>query len=424
MNKLAINGGISVRKKSWSKWPVLGKTETEIINEVVSSGIWAYNGPKEKKFAREFANYIGTKYAICTANGTVALQIALESLDIGYGDEIIVPGLTWQATAACCIDVNAIPVLVDVEEDSWCIDPKKIEEAITSNTRAIIMVHLYGSNPKINEIIKIAKKYNLYLIEDCAHQHGTTINNKKVGSFGDIGSFSFQQIKVLAAGEGGALTTNNEKIAEKLDALRNCGRKSLFFRGDLEFEGGFKGLYKAEGNFVQSGNYRMTEFQAAILLCQLLRLDEQIRKRDENAKYLNENFKKINGIIPMRREKNTQVQSYFNFAFRYKNEFFKGLSVKKFREALSHEIRCEVNPCYEPLNNCQLYKPLTKKRHKINKEYISKIDPKRFSLPVCEDAYENESIRLHHSILLAERSDMDDILNAIIKIKENVDELI
>jgi len=424
MDELAINGGKSIRQKPWPKWPISGKIEIDLINEVISSGTWSYNGPKEKKFAREFANYIGTKYAICAANGTVALQIALESLGIGYGDEVIVPGLTWQATAACCIDVNAIPVLVDVEEDSWCIDPKKIEEAVTPNTKAIIIVHLYGSNPKINEIIKIAKKYNLYLIEDCAHQHGTIINNKKVGSFGDIGSFSFQQIKVLAAGEGGALTTNNEKIAEKLDALRNCGRKSLFFKSDLESEEGFKGLYKVEGNFIQSGNYRITEFQAAVLLAQLSRLDEQIKTRDKNAIYLNENFKKIDGIIPMRREKNTQVQSYFNFAFRYKNEYFKGLDVELFRKALASEIGCEVNSCYEPLNNCQLYTPLTKKRYKINEEYIKNINPKRFTLPICENAYKNESARIHHSILLAERSDMDDILNAIIKIKENADELI
>lgn len=424
VSELAINGGGKIRKKSWPKWPMVGKEELELMNEVISSGVWSYDGPKEKEFAKKFAEYIGTEYAICAANGTVTLQIALEALGIGFGDEVIVPGLTWQATASCCIDVNAIPILVDVEEDSWCIDSKKIEEAITPNTKAIIMVHLYGSNPKIYEIIKVAKKYNLYLIEDSAHQHGTTINKNKVGSFGDIGSFSFQQSKVLTSGEGGALTTNNKGLAEKLDALRNCGRKPVSLNSNIKEEERGKGYYKEEGNFIHSGNYRITEFQAAILLCQLQRLDEQLYRRDENAIYLNKNFNDIEGITPMRREKEIKLQSYFNFAFRYDKNYFKGLPVSKFREALSAELSLEIEPCYEPLNNCQLYRPLTKKRYNINPAYFKKVDPSRFSLPVCENAYENESVTFHHSVLLGDRKDIDDILNSIAKIKENVDELI
>ena len=162
MGKLAISGAKSVRSKLWPKLPIVGKEELSAINEVVSSGVWSYNGPKEKEFTERFAEHIGTRYAIYVANGTVTLQIALEALGIGFGDEAIVPGLTWQATASCCVDVNAISVLVDIEEDSWCIDPRKIEEAITPNTKAIIIVHLYGSNPKIDEIIKIEKNRILY----------------------------------------------------------------------------------------------------------------------------------------------------------------------------------------------------------------------------------------------------------------------
>jgi len=424
MGKLAINGGKSIRKKTWPKWPIVGKEELELIGEVTSSGVWSYNGPKEREFRSKFADYIGTKYAVCAANGTVTLQMALEALDIGYGDEIIVPGLTWQATASSCVDVNAIPILVDVEEDSWCIDPAKIKEAITSKTKAIIMVHLYGSNPKINEIIKIAKENNLYLIEDAAHQHGTVINGKKPGSFGDIGSFSFQQSKGLTSGEGGALTTNRKDLAEKLDALRNCGRKPVLLNSNIKEEEKGKGYYKEEGNFIHSGNYRITEFQAAILLCQLQRLDKQLKKKDKNAIYLNEKFKEINGIIPMRRDNETQLQAYFNFAFRYEKKYFNNLHVSKFRKALSAELGLDIEPCYEPLNNCQFYRPLTKKRYNINPEYFKKIDPSRFSLPVCENTYKNESITVHHSVLLAENEDMNDILDAIVKIKENVDELL
>src|SRR4030042_3371827 len=197
MPKLSINGGKCVRNKPWPGWPVYGNDEIKALIKVLKSGRWSYNGPFEEEFRKEFANQIGTKYAICAANGTVTLQLTLESLNIGYNDEIIVPGITWQATASCCVDVNAIPVIVDVEEDSWCIDPERINENINSKTKAIIITHLYGSNPNINKIISIARKNNLFLIEDCAHQHCTLIGSKKVGSFGDIGSFSFQQSKGL-----------------------------------------------------------------------------------------------------------------------------------------------------------------------------------------------------------------------------------
>ncbi len=423
MGKLAINGGDSIRNKSWPKWPVHGKEELESITEVVKSGRWSYSGPKEEEFKKKFANHIGTKYAICAANGTVTLQIALEALNIGYCDEVIVPGITWQATASCCIDVNAIPIIVDIEEDSWCIDAKKIEEAITSRTRAIIITHLYGSNPNMTKIIKIARKNNLYLIEDSAHQHCTIIGGEKVGSFGDIGSFSFQQAKGLTSGEGGALTTNNEELAGKLDALRNCGRKPDWLNEDLEINEEKKFYYKGKGDFIHSGNYRITEFQAAILLCQLERLVDQTKKKDDNAIYLNEKLREIEGIIPMRREKNTQLQSYCLFAFRYKNEYFKGVSVERFREALAGELGFEVFSCDKPLNDFQLYRPLTKKRYYINKSHLRKIDPKRFSLPISENAFKNEGVTFQHQVLLAEKTDMDDIVNAVTKIKENINVL-
>ncbi|MCP4358397.1 MAG: L-glutamine:2-deoxy-scyllo-inosose aminotransferase, partial [Chloroflexi bacterium] len=170
-------------------------------------------------------------------------------------------------------------------------------------------------------------------------------------------------------------------------------------------------------------NYRITEFQAAMLSCQLSRLDEQLQKRDRNAIYLNKRFQEIDGITPMRREAGVELQSYFNFTFRYDKSSFKGLDVQRFRQALSAELGCEVESCYEPLNNCQLYKPLTKKRYNISQEYIEQINPARFSLPVCENAYHNESVALHHSVLLAEQRDMDDIVNAIMKIQTHVDEL-
>lgn len=425
MGHLAISGGTPVRTASWPCWPLVEQQDVERVTAVVTSGVWGYNGPQERRFAREFANFIGTDYAIPVANDTVSLQTALEALGIGYGDEVIVPGLTWQATASVCLDVNAIPILVDVEPDSWCIDPQRIEDAITERSKAVIIVHLYGSNPRMEAILDIVKRHQLFLIEDCAHQHGTIINGKKVGAWGDIGSFSFQQSKVLTAGEGGAVTTNNRALAQKLDALRNCGRKPRSLISEAApVEQSNDGFYQDVGNFIHSGNFRLTEFQAALLSCQLARLDAQLHTRDENAQYLNQRLAEIPGITPMRRDPGVSLQSYFNLAFRYDAQHFRHLPVQTFRQALVAELGCSVEPCYEPLNECQLYRPLTKARYKLNPEYIVSIDPARFSLPVCKRAYACESVNLHHRVLLATRADMDEIVKAIRKIQRYCSELL
>ena len=318
MSKLAILGGKPIRDTEinpWPQWPVWDKNEEKALMDTLNSGIWSYNGPKETEFNRKFAEYTGAKYVFTAANGTVTLQMALEACGIGIGDEVILPGLTWQATAATVLDVNATPVLVDVCEDTWCIDTKEIEKAITPRTKAIIPVHLYGSFADMDEILRIARKHNLYVIEDCAHKHGGEWNGKKAGTIGDIGSFSLQLSKHLTAGEGGILTTNNFELFEKLDALRNCGR-----RPEPENLSGInkgEGQYFDQGNFLQSGNYRITEFQAAILIEGLKRLPAQNRLRDENAIYLNPCYKRYSWIMPVRRDKRETKEAYYNFSFRY-----------------------------------------------------------------------------------------------------------
>ena len=426
MSSLAINDGTPIRdvkQNPWPDWPVWDEKEEKALLSVLHSGVWSYNGSKETEFNKMFAEFTGTKYSICAVNGTVTLQLALEALGIGIGDEVILPGLTWQATAATVIDVNATPILVDVCEDTWCIDPEEIKKAITPKTKAIIPVHLYGNFADMDAIMELARENNLAVIEDCAHKHGGEWKSKKAGSIGDIGSFSFQLSKHLTAGEGGALTTDNKELAEKLDALRNCGRRP---EGD-EFNDVDKGagVYGDEGNFIQSGNYRITEFQAAVLVEGLKRLPEQNKIRDENGIYINSLLKDIPGIIPMRRDERETKEAYFNFSFRYIKEEFKNLPVDKFREALSAELGISAEPSYEPLNNAALYVPHTKPaRHKLNEKYWDNIDPARFSLPVCERIYNEESVCLHHKVLMGTKEDMDIIVEAIKKIYDNVDELI
>lgn len=408
MGNLAITGGKPVRTKPWPKWPVHDEREVELINEVTRSGVWSFDGPKEWEFGEKFAAFSGAKYGLCVANGTVALQLALEALDVGAWDEVIVPGLTWQATAAAALDINAIPILVDVDPETYTIDPKAVEAAITDRTKAIIPVHLYGCMADMDAITAIAKKHKLKVIEDCAHQHGSQWNGKGAGSIGDLGAFSLQQTKILTSGEGGVVLTSDRNLMLRVYSLRNCGR-----------------LYKdTEGQHVQSGNYRITEFQAAILLAAFERLESQTLLRDENAQYVNAKLAEIDGITPMKRHPQVTRQAYYYFTFRYDPDKFKGLPLAKMREALTAEIGLPVEQLYQPLNNCELYQPLTKRRYHINEEYWKAIDPRRFSLPVCERVRNVEGIGMHHAVLMGTKNDMDDVVRGIEKIKENLDELL
>jgi len=423
MAKLAIKGGTALRDghtNPWPQWPVWGDEDRQALMEVLQSGAWSYNGPKERQFNQAFAKFVGTDYAISVANGTVSLQLALEACDIGWGHEVILPGLTWQATAGAVLDVNAVPILVDVCEDTWCIDPACIEAAITPRTKAIMPVHLYGCFADMDAIMAIAQKHGLRVIEDCAHKHGGEWKGQGAGSIGDVGSFSFQLSKLMTAGEGGALCTSDPALYGKLDALRNCGRRP---EADEAHEDSI-GFYGDEGNFCQSGNYRITDFQAALLLGNLKRLPAQNQLRDENAIYLNALLDELPGVTPMRRDARETREAYFNFVFRYDQAEFKGLPVEGFREALAKEIGCTVEACYEPLNRCSLYAPHTKPaRHRITPEYWAQIDPRRFALPVSERAFKVESVCVHFNVLMDSRENIDLIAAAIDKIYQHVDEL-
>ena len=412
MAKLAINGGKAVRgkKAGWPQWPQHGATEVKLLKKIAESNRWSYDGPYEAQFAKDFCKYHKSKFGFCCANGTVGIQLALEALGVGAGDEVIVPGLTWQATAAAVLDVNAIPVLTDVEPDTWCISTDAIEANITRKTKAIIVVHLYGCMPDMTKIKSLCKKHKLFLVEDCAHQHGAFWKGKGVGTLGDISSFSFQESKVLPSGEGGFNMTQDKVLHERLYSLRNCGR----------------GLNDDMTNAIQSGNYRITEFQAAMLIGGLERLDKQVKLRDKNAQYVNKLLAEIPGIEPLRRRKEITQASYFNWGFKLNwDELGKrrGLTNAEFSAALAAEVNAGFEPPYEPLNKCELYKPHTKKRHKLNAEYWKAIKPSRFKLPECTDAHNKSGVVVHHHVLLGTKSDMDAIADAVKKIVDNLDEL-
>lgn len=242
-----------------------------LIDSFISTWI-SSSGKYINQFENDFAKYCNMDYGVCVSNGSVALHLALTVLDIGEGDEVIIPDLTFAATINAVLHANATPVIVDIESDSWCIDPDEIRKAITPKTKAIIPVHLYGQPCNMDEIMKIAKEYNLYIIEDCAEAHGARYDGKLVGSFGDISCFSFFGNKIITTGEGGMCLTNNPALDEKMRIYRDHGMSKT----------------KRYWHDVVGFNYRMTNIQAAIGCAQL----EKINLFISNREYY-ENFYKI-----------------------------------------------------------------------------------------------------------------------------------
>jgi len=259
--------------------PVVDKKERKYLQECISTGFISSVGPFVKRFENSFSKYCGTKYGIAVANGTVALHLALESLGISKNDEVILPSFTMIAPANAIAYTGAKMKLVDADA-TWNIDPKRIEKQITKKTKAILPVHIYGHPVDIVPILEIAKKHNLYVIEDAAEAHGAEYKSKRVGSFGEVSCFSFYANKIITTGEGGMILTNNKKIAERAQSLRN-----LAFDKERKFK-----------HERVAYNYRFTNLQAAVGLAQLERIDKFIKRRRRNAKIYNEIFSKINKI--------------------------------------------------------------------------------------------------------------------------------
>ncbi|MCK6473805.1 MAG: DegT/DnrJ/EryC1/StrS family aminotransferase [Planctomycetes bacterium] len=411
METLAVQGGEPICDRPWVNWPVCSQGDVERVANVVRSGTWAMSGPEETAFRTAFARFLGVAHGTCVTNGTHALQLALEALDVGFGDEVIVPGLTWQATAACALDVNAVPVLVDVDPRTLCMDPEALQAAITPRTKAIIAVHLYSAMADLDRICEIAERNGLPLIEDCSHQHGSEWRGRKAGAWGSIAAFSMQQSKVLTSGEGGFIGTSDPGLARRLDCLRHCGRPPEGTSAE------------AAGACPQSGNYRMTEMQAALLNAGLERLEEQTVRRDRNAQRLSAALAQIEGITPPYRHPQVTRQAYYAYAFRYDKTAFAGLSRARFAQALATELRLPVAGTYEPLNASPLYKPLSKRRHRLGRDYERAIDPRRFELPECARAY-REIVTMLHPMLLAGEEQVAAVAEGVRKIQRHADRLV
>ncbi len=263
-------------------WPQSDEREAELLRMVLDSPQWGGFHPFVAEFETSFASYQHAKHGIAAFNGTVTLELALELLGIGAGDEVIVPAISFISTATAVSRVGAVPVFVDIGQDTYNLDPERVREAITERTKAVIAVHFGGTLCEMDDLERICREQGLHLIEDAAHAHGSEWNGKRAGSFGVIGSFSFQNGKVLCAGEGGMLVTSNESLAEAARSVVNCGRTP----GRSFYEHGRLGT-----------NYRLGAFQAAVLLAQFERLPEQIAHRTRNAALLKSALRDVDEIV-------------------------------------------------------------------------------------------------------------------------------
>jgi len=400
--ELAINGGPRTINKEFP-WPVYDESDINAAAEVVRSGRWGNPDCADlvKGFEDEFAAFCGTKYALTCVNGSVALRLALIACNVRPGDEVIIPPYTFIATSTIVLEANCVPVFVDIDPDTYNLDATKIEKAITKKTKAIIPVHFAGQACDMDAIMAVAKKHDLKVIEDACHGHGAEYKGKKLGSIGDAGCFSFQSSKNLTSGEGGMVITNNEKLYDMMNSLRNVGR----VKGGQWYEHHYLGC-----------NYRITQLQVAILKNQIKRLKEQTLKRHENGTYLNSILEKIEGIKPLRRGIGETIHSYHIYIFRYDRSKFNNLSKVEFSKMLA----AEGVPCFMGYPQPLYKQPLFQEKNFMCYAIPDYVDYTKVSCPVTEKACYEEAVWIMQNTMLGTKEDMDNIAEAIIKIQKAV----
>lgn len=408
MAELAIRGGAPVRPEGYPPWPVWDEAEVEAVAEVVRSGRWGgfpEPGPKAAEFEAAFAAYQGARYGILMANGTITMEVALKALDIGWGDEVIVPALTFVATAYAPMAAGALPVIVDVTPQTWTIDPEQVEAAITPRTRAIIPVHLGQQMADMDRLTEIAERHGLAIVEDCAHAHGQMWNGRGAGCIGAFGSFSHQSSKILTAGEGGSLLTNDEHLARRAHSLIDCGRPK-----DPE-----------EREYTFGANYRLGELHAALLVAQMARFEDQRAEREAAARYFEELAPQVPGVTIKPRDPRITRWSFYNYIFAIDPDAFAGATNHVVAAALEAEgIPAEVQ--YPPMSRYDLFQP-SRSRLPGAVEFAERLDPARMSFPVAEAAGLRESIYLMENTFRAGREGIEDVVEALAKVQKHAHEL-
>ncbi len=343
------------------------------------------------------------------ANGTVTMEVALRASGIGWGDEVIVPAYTFQATAAAPMAAGAIPLIVDVDPNTYCIDPKAVEKAITSKTKAVIPVHLGHQMADMDALMSLAEKYNLIVIEDCAHAHGAKWRSQGAGTIGHFGSFSLQSSKILTSGEGGILLCRTPELAAKAAGIIDCGRPHDLGGGP-----------EVEGAAQMGANYRMGELQAALAGIGIQRFPEQARQREEMSAYMDEALSEIPGVRVLRRDPRHTIRSFYRYIFAINPEVL-GIGHDILCAALNSEgVGCWMG--YEAMHHYTLFQP------QISKLPVPNAFPEYFQFenmrfPEAERACEHEAVWLDESIFRSGRKGVEDAVAAIGKIQRNAKEL-
>jgi dTDP-4-amino-4,6-dideoxygalactose transaminase len=407
MEKLAILGGQAAKTKAFPEWPQYDEKEEKALMEVLRSKVWWRTpGTKTLEFEQKFAEYQQAKYGIACTNGTAALEIVMSALGIGLGDEVIVPDFTFIATASAVLSTGAMPVMVDIDPGTYCIDPEKVEAAVTPRTKAIAAVHVAGHPSNLDRLKEIAQIHNLALIEDAAHAHGSEWKGHKVGSIGTVGTFSFQASKLMTAGEGGMIITNNEDLAVRLRSVHDCGRMP----GQWFYS-----------HYINGSNYRLSEWQGAVLTQQLGRLDQQAAIRTRNAAYLNKTLPEIEGICPQKLDERVTRHGQYCYIFRFDKNAFSGISRDRFIEALNAE-GIPTQASYPPLHLLDVFQNGEFRKRLLPEHAAAPFAFLKEHTPVSEDAAET-TVWLVHRTLLGDEEDAAQIVTTIKKIQQHARDL-
>ncbi|WP_080906026.1 DegT/DnrJ/EryC1/StrS aminotransferase family protein [Parabacteroides sp. Marseille-P3160] len=412
----AILGGKKSHYDLWPAWPVWkSPTYDEQILKVLQSGVWS-RATVTSEFEKKWAEMVGTKRCLSVVNGTNALITAISQFNIGPGDEVIVSPYTFVATVQAILMNGAIPVFADIDSETFQINPKKIEQKITSKTKAILPVHILGIPADMIRIMQIARKHNLIVIEDACQAHLAQIKDKRVGSIGDAGCFSFQTSKNLPIGEGGAVVSDNDMFVDKCFSFHNLG-----------FPYGASVGAVANGSLNIGTKIRFTEYQAAIGLMQMQNLEKETEMRWENGRYLSERIKIIPGILPCKLYPETTKAAFHLLPLRYVKSEFKNMSRSLFLEAMRAEgVPCSsgytslyTQPFIKAAFESKLYQKIYSKKELNYADFLA-----NNQCPANDKICNEEAIWITQNMLLTGKSSMDDIVTAIEKIHDNAEKII
>lgn len=408
MSQLARLGGPKAKTKAFPVWPHFDDAERKALTEVLESrSWWRTPGTRTLDFEQAFAKFHGGRYGIAVTNGTAALEVTLAAAGIRSGDEVIVPNFTFVATASAVLFANALPVLVDVDPETYCIDPALVEAATTPRTKAVIAVHMGGLPADLDRLKEIASRNELALIEDCAHAHASEWRGQRIGTFGLAGTFSFQSSKLMTAGEGGIIISNSDEFERLARSVHDCGRVP----GEWFYS-----------HFIYGSNYRLSEWQGAVLHAQLSRLDEQTRRRHQNARTLDRLLREIPGITPQKLDARCTRNGQYAYIFHVENKEFAGISTEQFIAAMNAE-GIPNQASYPPLHELRLFhsgeyrKRLSGQQAQEEHTFLQNLFP-----ATHKAAW--ETIWIPQPALLGDEEDMCEIAAAISKIQKCAKELI